>query len=199
MMQRYYTTLLSLLASACLALLASACSSTDDAEMKAMITATLEVEQAQAEKAEQSPGKPSAPINIRYTIGKKAMVGEELEISIQFIPRIDVNLLSIGYTTSDGLILELSEPLFRFENVKAGAITQQLVGVTPEGEGLFYLNIFTTLETAGGKQARTLAIPIAVGVVDYQKSLPAAATLQSGPEGDAVISLPAEESTEPAQ
>ena len=142
-----------------------------------------------------SPGKPSAPISIDYEIVGSPIVGAPVLINVDV--RSGAGPVTVQYNITDTSALVFQQgQVQRWEiaDPAAESAVQQL-SVIPQREGRLYVNVSAEVMTPAGSMIRSMAIPIKVGAA------PARATpngeVVEGPDGEAVISLPAQESQDP--
>jgi hypothetical protein len=69
-------------------------------------------------------------------------------------------------------------------------VSQQVI-VVPQREGRLYLNVYAEVDTEEGTLLKSVAIPIQVGRAPRQPE--ASGEPRQSPDGETVISLPAEE------
>ena len=72
----------------------------------------------------------------------------------------------------------------------SGAVQQ--LSVVPQREGRLYVNVSAEVQTPGGAMIRSMAIPINVGSAPARVESPM--NVVEGPDGEAVISMPAQAS-----
>lgn len=109
------------------------------------------------------PVKVDLPVRVNYTVSRKAMVDQELEVLFEFITERPIPVLRMGVTTSEGLELAGSNLRERYQDLKIREVITRRVLVVPTTENQFYLNLYLITEVGEDKRARLLAIPIAVG------------------------------------
>jgi len=141
-----------------------------------------------------SPGKPTAPISIRYEVVGTPIVGQPVSVNLQIASTQGERAVRMSYRANDvsSLLFAEAQP----EEVEIGVvrrddIAREQVTVIPQREGRVYLNVSASVETSQGTMYRSLAIPIQVG------SAPEPATvngeLKKTADGETVISMPAKE------
>jgi hypothetical protein len=144
-----------------------------------------------AREHSSSPGKPTAPIDIRYEVIGKAIVG--LPVSINVFVTSDLGPVKVEYSINDGSAL-----MFQSGQVKSLEIADpstgnmQQLSVIPQREGRVYVNVSAEIQTPDGLNIRSMAIPIKVGGAP-EKAIVNGERVE-GPGGETVISMPAEES-----
>lgn len=145
--------------------------------------------------AQQSAGKPSAPVDIEYSIIGSAIVGQPVSINVEVSSRLPDRPITLNYRINDAR--NLSFPQAQPQRVALAAPGDmeprlQQVTVVPQREGRLYLNVTAEVETPDGMLLKSMAIPIQVGEAPRQ--------LETNGEveergGERVNSLPAEETT----
>jgi hypothetical protein len=138
-----------------------------------------------------SPGKPMAPISMDYEIVGKPIVGAPVMINVNV--RSGEGPVTVRYSITDTSALRFQQGQEeRWQIDDSRSKQSQQIAVIPQREGRLYVNISAEVETPGGMMIRSMAIPIKVGTA------PPAATingeLKEGPDGETVISMPAQES-----
>jgi hypothetical protein len=145
----------------------------------------------------RSPGKPTAPVSIRYNIIGSAVVGQPVSVNLEIDSSEPDQPVTMQYRINDSSALLFAESQPQRVDLgaapDAGPLLQQ-VTVIPQREGRLYLNVSAEVETVNGTMFRSLAVPIQVGT---RKTAPTVnGELQETADGEAVISMPAEESAE---
>lgn len=144
---------------------------------------------------ESSPGKPTAPVSIHYTVIGTAVVGVPVSVNLQVSSSQPDRPVTLEYRSNDSSAMVFPES--QAQRIEMGAADNeaprmQQVTIIPQREGRLYLNVSAAVETENGTMFRSVAVPIQVGP---GVSPPAAnGEIQVTPEGEAVISLPAKES-----
>lgn len=147
-----------------------------------------------------SSGKPGAAVELKFDIAQRPRVGESLPIAIVVTTRAaDIAKLEVFFQSTDGIQVVDGLKLEAPANPANGQALSHTVTVLPQKDGVSYLSAVAMVETSagGGSVARTFAIPIIVGdIVAAEAALQQAAedTATSGPRGERVQPLPAEES-----
>lgn len=141
----------------------------------------------------RSPGKPQAPVRVTWELAEKPQVGVPLAIDVHVTPTAAVDSVSVVTRTDNtGLLFKTLDMEARFAKPARGQPLSRKLEVVPQGEGRFYVSVFITTQRGAQRMARVVMIPVQVGNVQ-QKLLPEG-ELKAGPDGRAIISLPAEES-----
>lgn len=120
-------------------------------------------------------------IGVRFAVNGTPQVGRNVAITLRFDNVRDAEGASVSLTADPGLTLAGAG----VQRLPAGETTTLTVQVTPGGEGLAYLNVFTTQNGA----TSATSIPIQVG--KSALTMRSSGKLQKTPAGEAVISLPA--------
>lgn len=137
-----------------------------------------------------SPGKPSAPISIDYEILGNPVVGLPVAIDVRVnSPRGPVKVL---YSINDNsALLFQEEQVEQLEIADPSLGTPQQLTVIPQREGRVYVNVSAEIQTDSGAMIKSMAIPIKVG--DAPETPAVNGELKEGPDGETVISMPAQE------
>ena len=138
-----------------------------------------------------SPGKPTAPIDISYEVIGNAIIGSP--VSINIVVTSDRGPVSVEYSITDGSAL-MFQPgqVERLEIIDPSSGSVQQLSVVPQREGRVYINVSAEIETPDGLAIRSMAIPIKVGTAPEKATING--ELVEGPDGETVISMPAQES-----
>lgn len=140
-----------------------------------------------------SPGKPSVPISIDYEVLGKAFVGLPVAVNVQVRATGDIGPISVQYSIHDASSMIFQEgQVERLEITDSSGVSTQQVAVVPQREGRLYINISAEVQTPGGPMIKSMAIPIQVGNAPVQPQIEG--ELKEGPDGETVISMPAQES-----
>lgn len=141
-----------------------------------------------------SPGKPGAPITIAYKVLGSAIVGQPVPIELEISSSITDRPIELSYHIDDSVSMLFPESQARRMEVRLvrgdGPAARQ-VTVVPQREGRLYLNILAEVETSDGMMIKTMSVPISVGAGAIEPEVNG--ELVEGPDGEVVISLPAEE------
>lgn len=137
-----------------------------------------------------SPGKPQAPISMRYEIMGNPIVGQPLLINV-FVSSAE-GPVSVHYSLADRSALMFQDgQVERLEIADPSRDVARQVSVIPQREGRLYLNVAAEVQTPSGAMIRSMAIPIRAGAAS-EEAAPNGEVVE-GPDGEAVISLPAKE------
>lgn len=149
------------------------------------------VEEAQVAAADS--GKPRAPISIEYEIIGNAIVGQPILINVAVIS--SQGPVELSYAINDkSAVMFQSGQVERMQIPDPSSGSTQQLAVVPQREGRVYVNVSAEVQTPGGSMIRSLAIPIKVGEAPEQATAPG--EVKEAPDGETVISMPAEEDSE---
>ncbi|MEQ9563096.1 MAG: hypothetical protein RLN69_11290 [Woeseiaceae bacterium] len=143
----------------------------------------------------RSPGKPTAPVSIRYDVVGNAVVGQPVAINLQVSSSVPDQAVTLHYRTNDNSAMLFPESqAMRIEMNAApdDSPRMQQVSVIPQREGRLFLNVSAEVQTANGMMFRSVAIPIQVGAGSREPAVNG--ELRETAEGEQVISMPASES-----
>ncbi len=138
-------------------------------------------------------GKVGAAVDLKYDVLAKPDVGQPFEVELALLPRLAADALEVEVTGIPGLTV-VSGGVTRFEGVMAGQRYVAKVLVQADAPGIYYANVVAKTITQVLTEARTFSVPLVVG------AMPAAQKIEPTKDasGEAIQSLPAEESTGPA-
>lgn len=141
----------------------------------------------------KSPGKPGAPVNVKYSLNGKPAVGVPLDIELTLEPRTALEKFDVEYGVEEGLTLQNPQTRLQVRQQKAGEPLSHVVQVIPQGEGLFYVKLTIRTVSAGGlERAKVQLIPVSVGH-GQRKQAPPPGELTTDAEGRPIISMPAKQ------
>ena len=170
----------------------------DGSEESSEVRATAEaVDAADDEATVPATGKPTAPIDIRYRVIGTAIAGEPVNIELEVRSTLRNAPITLDYRINDPRELAFDEAQPRRVELRAMEVAgdatsaRRQVTVIPQREGRVYLNVSATIETADGAMIRSIAIPVQVGRGRSEPEING--ELQEDSDGEAVISMPAEE------
>jgi len=138
-----------------------------------------------------SPGKPTAPISMSYEIVGNPIVGQPVLINVEV--RSAAGPVNVRYSITDAsaLMFQVGQ-VERLEIADPSAGSVQQLSVIPQREGRLYVNVAAEVQTPNGAMIRSMAIPIKTGSAPEKPTING--ELKEGPDGEIVISMPAEES-----
>ena len=135
-------------------------------------------------------GKPGAPVSLAYKVPAAPALGTAIDIVITVTIDSPVDRVEINMTKSEGLEL-VSAPRLELGAQKPGSTHEMIVSVIPWEAGMRFVNVFALTENGSQSSRRSFAIPVTGG--GDQTPQKASGTLKEMPDGEKVISLPAEE------
>jgi hypothetical protein len=149
------------------------------------------------EAATRSPGKPTAPVSIRYDVVGNAVVGQPVAINLQVSTTVPDQAVTLHYRTNDSSAMLFPESqAMRIEMNAApdDSPRMQQVSVIPQREGRLFLNVSAEVQTENGMMFRSVAIPIQVGAGSRAPAVNG--EIRETADGEQVISMPASDSDE---
>ena len=145
-----------------------------------------------ADSGSMSADKPSAPINMDYEVLGKAFVGLPVAINVTVRATQDTGPISVQYSINDASALLFQEGQVEQRQYSDHSdLDMQQVVVVPQREGRLYINVSAEVQTPRGSMIKSMAIPIQVGNAPVQPQING--ELKEAPEGETVISMPAQE------
>lgn len=163
----------------------------DDTASTGSVSSTKDAP-ATAGSASMSPGKPTAPISIDYEVLGKPIVGLPVAINIEVRSSEDLGPVTVQYSIDDtsGVLFQEGQ-VQRLENMQFAELESQQLAVVPQREGRLYVNVSAEVQTPGGSMIKSMAIPIQVGSSPARPEING--ELKEGPDGETVISMPAQQ------
>lgn len=143
-----------------------------------------------AKAAYTSPGKPSAPVTLNYEWLGTPALGQPITLRLSFSAQGEAADLRLRYAGEGAVSLRAGGE--EQVSLRAEPAPVRELVVVPSREGLHHVNVFVEL----GDRARAFSIPLQVGKVDMKTLLKPQGKLVQTPEGQTLISLPAEETVE---
>jgi hypothetical protein len=122
-----------------------------------------------------SPGRPTAPVDLKFNISAKPALGVPLGIDLAVFATGAIDSMTLSAQGGDGLEIDAATSLASFPKSAAGVLYRHKLRVTPRAEGAFYVSALVTTVVAGtGPQSRSFAIPLLVGgVAALDRTVPA--------------------------
>ncbi|MDJ0813826.1 MAG: hypothetical protein QNJ23_08855 [Woeseiaceae bacterium] len=145
--------------------------------------------------AQSASTKPQSPVAIDYRIIGAPIVGQPLAIDIEVRSLIGPQPIRLQYRINDSTAMELAEAQpsqVSIAPMADNAPTVQQVSLVPLREGRLFLNVAASVDVDDGMISTAIAIPVQVGAAPRQPETNGA--LSTDENGDAVRSLPANES-----
>lgn len=150
--------------------------------------AAVEPQSRPAQRA-ASPGKPSAPVSVQLQPHADTVPGVAADLVLELTPGRALDRMSVAISGTEGLALA---PLqLDLGPLVAGTTLRQNLQVTRNSASPTYVRVLIETWQGEAKQAKAVLLPVRGSEVAAEKST---APPQLGPDGEAVRSLPAEES-----
>jgi len=139
-----------------------------------------------------SPGKTGAGVDLRYEILAKPVVGTPFEVEIALVATSNAETVEVAIAGMPGLTVTNNQvPVVT--GVAAGATNIHRFTALADQAGVYYVSVAVTTQLAGVTQARTFSIPVLLG--DVQAARKATAEPRTDATGQAIESMPAQETT----
>lgn len=135
------------------------------------------------EEQKDANGEPKPvklPVRLNYSITRKPMVDQDLEVEFELLTEQAVPVLRVGLETSEGLKLDDTDFGEKFTELKIREVIHRKATVIPTSENKFYLDVYLITELGEDKKAKLTRIPIGVGVYSLTDNpeIPTAPPLQ---------------------
>ncbi|MBI3188867.1 MAG: hypothetical protein HYZ31_13505 [Gammaproteobacteria bacterium] len=149
--------------------------------------------------AQPAYSKPHAPVEMTFSQSAKASTGNDLSVEVVLTTTKDVDDLEVSVTADNNLLL-LDYPHLRHLGAQHRQQTQVLkISCQPQQDGLYYLYVAATVVVKGQPQTRSFPIPVYVGEVNASQQLKATGVVEQDANGEAIISMPAQQNLRPAK
>jgi len=159
--------------------------------MDSEIISTSDTVTTLAERYHQSPGKPQAPVQIKYKILKSRLSGELINIEITIKPEQKADYLELTIKGEKGIeLIDLQNPEMTYKKIEKGDQLTQKFSVRPKSEGLHYIHVFSKVLCGNSSKVKVVAIPIRTG--NMPVPLKGALPVEVDNSGQKIISMPAE-------
>jgi len=124
-------------------------------------------------------GKTTAPVELKYDLAAKPDVGQPIEITLAFQPRLPADTLQVEVSAVPGLTL-VSAGAPKFQKVVSDQTYTSKVLVQASQPGVYYVNVLARMITQVQSEVRTFSVPVVVGTVPVVAEKPAPKTDASG-------------------
>jgi len=108
------------------------------------------------------PGKSQVPVQLKFDLTQRPMLGQALDINIAVLPEIDANPAGIQVTGGEGLTVAPGANPIDLSAVEAGQVYRQSVRVTPTAAGVLLLSLTVSLKHDEMTESRAFSIPLIV-------------------------------------
>ena len=155
--------------------------------------------EASADGGPSSPTAPrhspaEAPVDVRYRLLTTPQVGQPVQIEVSLVPLVDAASVGFKLRPDDGVLVASNMRSFTADAVGARIPQSQIVTVTPQREGRFYVNVDASIIVNGETKSRVVIIPIQVGMGGPELERMGETLIDA--EGNRIISLPATKPSE---
>jgi hypothetical protein len=172
-------------------LLLGACEQESTASTE-QLAATSEGVPSSPTASRRSPA--DAPVDVRYRLLTTPQVGQPVQIEVSLVPLVDAASVGFKLRPDDGVLVASNMRSFTVNAAKARMPQSQIVSVTPQREGRFYVNVDASVIVNGEMKSRVVIIPIQVGTGGPE--LERMGETLTDAEGNRIISLPATKPSE---
>ncbi|MGD9340752.1 MAG: hypothetical protein PVG76_07445 [Chromatiales bacterium] len=148
--------------------------------------------QSEAKVAQQQiPGKPQAPVDIRYRFESEPAVGQPMTVTVFVTPLTVSEDLKADYRAKGMLGLSPMGSEWGSDELGRDSLIYTLE-VTPSSEGRALIQVIATIQIAGTLQNRVLSIPVQTGAAGAKPVARYSGKVSVGASGEAFVSMPAE-------
>ena len=136
------------------------------------------------------PGKPQAPVDIRYRFENGPAVGEPAAVTVYVTPLTDNEALAVSYRAKGTIGLKPGRGEWGIDELGRDSLVYTLQ-VTPNAEGRAVVQVIATIQVAGTLQNRVVSIPVQTGVAAAKPAATYSGKVATTAAGQTVVSLPA--------
>ena len=137
------------------------------------------------------PGKPQAPVDIRYRFDSEPGVGVPMTVTVYLTPLTDNEGLSAEYRAKGNIGLSRRGSEWGSDELGRDSLIYTLE-VTPSAEGRSRVQVIATIQIAGTLQNRVISIPVQTGDAGAKPVARYSGKVSVGASGESVVSMPAE-------
>ncbi len=111
-----------------------------------------------------SPGKATAPVDLKFNIASRPTLGVPFDVDVAVIATGHSDSMTLSVQGNGGIEVDSSTSLASFPKSLPGSLYRHKLRVTPRAEGAFNINLLVTAAVPGsGAQSRSFSIPVLVG------------------------------------
>jgi len=116
-------------------------------------------------------GKPSAPIEMQYTLDSKPELGKILYVEIQFSTSQIADEITASLKATKGLHLQTMQHNYSLPLDKEGRAALMTVRLIPQEAGFNYLHVTAQVKIRGENQAKAFSIPVTINVTNTSQKI----------------------------
>ncbi|HEY1314746.1 MAG TPA: hypothetical protein VGE92_12765 [Steroidobacteraceae bacterium] len=109
-----------------------------------------------------SLGKSQLPVDLKFDLRQRPIVGQALDVDIALMPQIDASPADIQVTGGYGLSVAPGTDQIDLPAVQAGQAYRQSFKVTPSMDGVLMLGLSVSLKHDDVTESRVFSIPLIV-------------------------------------
>jgi hypothetical protein len=109
-----------------------------------------------------SLGKSQLPVDLKFDLKQRPMVGQALDVDVAVMPQIDASPAGIQVVAGDGLAVAPGAERIDLPAVAAGQVYRQSIKVTPSVDGVLMLGLNVSLKHDDVTESRVFSIPLIV-------------------------------------
>jgi hypothetical protein len=109
-----------------------------------------------------SQGKSQVPVQLKFDLPRRPIVGQPIDINIAVLPQIDANAGAIQVTGGEGLTVAPGMSQIELPLVDAGQVYRQGITVNASTTGVLLLNLTVLLKHDELAESRAFSIPLIV-------------------------------------
>ena len=110
----------------------------------------------------RSAGQPG-PVDLKFKLSRRPVVGEPVDIELEFIPHVELERLFARFQGAEGLQIVSGAETQHFEHPARGTPVGHKLTVTARSDGIFYVTASVLADSETESVARTFAFPLIAG------------------------------------
>jgi len=147
-------------------LLSTACSSS-----KVKKLTTIEIAQELLREQQLRPGfSPDKLVTLRYIVPGKAVIGKEMDVTVEIISTRDLSDVTLAFNPSRNLhfknkwlIMSQKTIVRKIKNLKANRIHKEMVTLLPDSAGLITMDTYALYHINKRQVAKQISVSFSIG------------------------------------
>jgi hypothetical protein len=102
-------------------------------------------------------------VDLKFKLSRRPVVGEPVDIDLEFIPAVELERLFARFQVGDGLQIVSGAESQHFEHPAKGTPVGHRMTVTAKADGIFYVTAIVLADSDKESVARTFSFPLIAG------------------------------------
>jgi hypothetical protein len=121
-----------------------------------------------------SPGHSNIPLSLKFDLEDRPAVGHALEIEIALLPQLSATAGTLQIADSAGIDVAAAAAQTDIPAIEPDQVYRSKILVTPNREGVLFLNIVVSVKHDEQTDSRSFSIPIIVSPAEQVAAVPPA-------------------------